>query len=66
MERMSTAKNGLYLLIVGTLALYFVIGGITWAVLAYKGIAMPEGLAATIATIGGGLLGTLSPGVKKE
>lgn len=64
MDGMSTAKNGLYLLVVGTLALYFVIGGITWAVLAYNGIEMPDGLAATIATIGGGLLGVLSPGVK--
>jgi len=47
-------QDGLYLLIVAALALYFVIGGVAWAVLAYNGRTMPEGLAATIASIGGG------------
>lgn len=65
--RRNTAFNdGLYLVIVTALALYFVIGGIAWAVLTYEGKAMPEGLAATIATVGGGLLGVLSPTAKKD
>ncbi|HEX2701471.1 MAG TPA: hypothetical protein VHM89_14825 [Acidimicrobiales bacterium] len=61
----SVLNDGLYLVIVTSLALYFVIGGIAWAVLTYDGKEMPEGLAATIATVGGGLLGVLSP-TKKD
>lgn len=66
MKRFSAVNDGLYLLIVAALALYFVIGGIAWAVLTYEGKAMPEGLAATIATVGGGLLGVLAPTGKQE
>ena len=59
-------QDVLYLVIVGVLGLYFVIGSVAWAVLAFNGKVMPEGLAATTATIGGGLIGVLSPKVKKE
>lgn len=62
----AAVQNNLYLLIVVALALYFVIGGIAWAVLAFNGQAMPDGLAATIATVGGGLLGVLSPTGEKK
>ncbi|MGI8683990.1 MAG: hypothetical protein ACR2MO_02620 [Acidimicrobiales bacterium] len=64
-KRFSVLNDGLYLIIVTALALYFVIGGIAWAVLTYEGKEMPGGLAATIATVGGGLLGVLSP-TKKD
>jgi hypothetical protein len=63
---MDAIQDRLYVLIVIALTLYFVIGGIMWAVLAFNGKPMPEGLAATIATTGGGLLGTLSPRAKKD
>lgn len=66
MKRMNAFDEWLYVLIVLALALYFVIGGIAWAVLTYDGKEMPEGLAATIATVGGGLLGVLAPGSKKS
>ena len=65
-RRFTAFNDGLYLVIVTALALYFVIGGIAWAVLTYEGRQMPEGLAATIATVGGGLLGVLSPTGKKD
>ena len=58
-------NDALYLVIVTALALYFVIGGIAWALLTYDGKQMPEGLATTIATVGGGLLGVLAPTGKK-
>lgn len=66
MKFLSRAQDGLYVLIVAALSLYFVIGGIAWAVLAYNGKTMPEGLAATVASIGGGLLATLAPRVKRD
>ncbi|MGI9021899.1 MAG: hypothetical protein ACR2HV_01460 [Acidimicrobiales bacterium] len=66
MKFLSRAQDGLYLMIVAALSLYFVVGGIAWAVLPYNGRAMPEGLAATVASIGGGLLATLAPRVGKD
>ena len=66
MKRFAAVNDGLYLVIVTALALYFVIGGIAWAVLTYEGKKMPEGLASTIATVGGGLLGVLSPTGRKD
>ena len=59
-------QDRLYIMIVIALTVYFVIGGIAWGVMAYNGKSMPEGLATTIATTGGGLLGTLSPRARKE
>ena len=65
-KRFDAFNDSLYLVIVTALALYFVIGGIAWAVLTYENKEMPEGLAATIATVGGGLLGVLSPTGKRD
>ncbi len=64
-KRLGVFNDGLYLIIVTALSLYFVIGGIAWALLIFDGKEMPGGLAATIATVGGGLLGVLSP-TKKD
>ena len=61
---MNAIQDRLYVLIVAALTLYFVIGGIAWGVMAYNGKSMPEGLATTIATTGGGLLGTPRRGPK--
>ena len=52
----------IYLVIVITLSVALLGGGVGWFVLALYGAEMPEGLAAVMATIAGGLVGVLLPG----
>ncbi len=52
--------NWLYLAIVASLGIYFVIGGATWAMIAYQGRDVPDSFATVLATIAGGLVGILT------
>jgi hypothetical protein len=51
----------LYVLIVASLALYLVVGGVAWVAFTTQGIPMPDAFATILATIAGGLVGILSP-----
>ncbi len=57
------APNWLYALIVGSLALYLLVGVVAWVIMIFSGIRMPDGFAAILATIAGGLIGLLTPSV---
>jgi hypothetical protein len=52
----------MYLMIVGTLCLALLGGVLGWFTLALYEVNMPDGLAAILATIAGGLVGVLLPG----
>jgi hypothetical protein len=60
-QRSTGRPNWLYLAIVGVLGLYFLISGITWGVLIYNQIPVPDSFSTILATIAGGLVGVLSP-----
>ena len=51
----------LYVAIVASLGLYFIIGAIAWTTFIYNGIAVPDSFATILATIAGGLVGVLAP-----
>lgn len=53
--------NWLYVLVVASLGVYFVIGGIAWSVIAFRGGTFPDSFATILATIAGGLMGVLTP-----
>lgn len=52
-------EEWLYLIMVVALAVYFVIGGIAWVVLLFQGRDVPAAFATVLASVGGGLVGTL-------
>lgn len=54
------ALKTLYLVLVVVLGLVLVIGVVAWVLLAFAGVAMPEGLAVIIGAICGGLVGILT------
>jgi hypothetical protein len=56
------APGWLYAAIVITLCAALLGGGLGWFMLALYGLEMPDGLAAILATIAGGLVGVLLPG----
>jgi hypothetical protein len=60
-RRPSSLPDWLYVAIVATLGLYFVIGGIAWTTFIYNGIAVPDSFTTILATIAGGLVGVLAP-----
>jgi hypothetical protein len=60
-RRPSGLPDWLYIAIVAALGLYFVIGGIAWAMFIYSGVAVPESFTTILATIAGGLVGVLAP-----
>jgi hypothetical protein len=60
-RRPSALPDWLYVAIVATLGLYFVIGGIAWTMFIYNGVAVPDSFTTIIATIAGGLVGVLPP-----
>jgi hypothetical protein len=60
-RRPSALPDWLYVAIVATLGLYFVIGGIAWTTFIYNGIAVPDSFTTILATIAGGLVGILAP-----
>lgn len=52
----------LYLLVVASLGIYFVVGGVAWAIIAYDGREIPDSFSTILATIAGGLVGVMKPG----
>lgn len=54
-------QEWLYVLIVGALALYLVIGVIAWSWMILAGIPTPGAFTTTLAAIVGALAGVLSP-----
>lgn len=61
-SRRTGMPSWLYVLIVGSLGLYFIIGAVAWAIIAYEGRDVPDSFATILATIAGGLVGLLTPG----
>ncbi|MDP8969315.1 MAG: hypothetical protein M3N52_02180 [Actinomycetota bacterium] len=61
LERRSVS-SWLYVLVAVTLSLALLAGGVAWVLLAFADKQMPDGLAAVLATIAGGLVGILTPG----
>jgi hypothetical protein len=61
-RRPSGLPDWLYVAIVAALGLYFVIGGVSWAMFIARGIAVPDSFTTVLATIAGGLVGVLAPG----
>jgi len=59
--RRTGLPSWLYVLVVASLGLYFIIGGIAWAVIAYEGRSVPDSFSTLLATIAGGLVGVLAP-----
>ncbi len=59
--RSRALPNWLYILIVASLGIYFIVGGIAWAIIAYEGRDVPEAFSTILATIAGGLVGLLMP-----
>jgi hypothetical protein len=51
----------LYVLIVGALGLYLVIGVVAWTWMILEGIDAPQGFVTVLSTIAGGLIGILAP-----
>lgn len=51
----------LYILVVVSLGVYFIVGGVAWAIIAYEGRTIPDSLSTILATIAGGLVGVLAP-----
>jgi hypothetical protein len=60
-RRPSSLPDWLYVAIVATLGLYFVIGGIAWTMFIYNGTPVPDSFTTILATIAGGLVGILAP-----
>ncbi len=61
MQRRPGLPNWLYILVVASLGIYFIIGGVTWAIIAYEGRDIPDSFSTILATIAGGLVGVLTP-----
>lgn len=59
--RPSDLQEWLYVVIVGALATYFVIGIIAWTWMLLAGINAPEAFTTILSTIAGGLVGILAP-----
>lgn len=60
-RRMEEAQDWLYLVAVGALALYLVIGVIAWAWMIIAGIPVPDAFGTILAAIAGALAGMLAP-----
>jgi hypothetical protein len=60
-RRPSALPDWLYVAIVATLGLYFVIGGIAWTMFIYNRVPVPDSFTTILATIAGGLVGVLAP-----
>ena len=60
-RRLARLHDWLYILIVGSLALYLVIGVVAWSWMLLTGVAAPGAFTTILATISGGLVGILAP-----
>lgn len=56
-----TMQDLLYMVIVGALALYLVIGVIAWTWMILSGVAAPDAFATILAAIAGALAGVITP-----
>ncbi len=54
-------QGWLYVVIVGALALYFVIGLVAWVWMIFAGVSAPASFTTILATIAGGLVGIVGP-----
>lgn len=60
-HRLAVINDWLYIVIVGALALYLVIGVIAWTWMLMTGVTAPDAFTTILSTIAGGLIGILSP-----
>lgn len=60
-RRLAELQDWLYILIVGALAAYLVIGVVAWTWMLLAGISAPDSFTTILATIAGGLVGILTP-----
>ncbi len=58
---MKRVQDWLYVVIVGSLALYLVIGVIAWTWMILSGIAAPDAFATILAAIAGAMAGMITP-----
>ncbi|MBW3578244.1 MAG: hypothetical protein KY462_11000 [Actinobacteria bacterium] len=54
-------KDWLYVMIVGALTLYFVIGLVAWVWMIAAGVSAPAAFTTILATVAGGLVGIVGP-----
>ncbi|HEX2029186.1 MAG TPA: hypothetical protein VHF25_14425 [Nitriliruptorales bacterium] len=59
--RREPIDNFVYAVVVGSLALYLVIGVIAWSWMILAGVSIPEGFTTVLSTIVGGLIGIVAP-----
>lgn len=55
------AEGWLYAIVIGSLALYLVIGVIAWTWMILAGVDVPSGFTTVLSTIAGGLIGIVAP-----
>ncbi len=60
-RRIEGVQEWLYVIIVGALALYLVIGVITWSWMILTGVAAPGAFTTVLAAIAGALAGIVTP-----
>ncbi len=60
-KRVTVVPDWLYMTIVASLGIYFVIGVIVWSIMILNGRPVPDSFATILATIAGGLVGKLAP-----
>ncbi|MGH3924524.1 MAG: hypothetical protein ACRDTT_16965 [Pseudonocardiaceae bacterium] len=60
-KRATVIPDWLYISIVASLGIYFVIGIIVWSIMILNGRSVPDSFATILATIAGGLVGKLAP-----
>lgn len=60
-RRLAVINDWLYIVIVGALALYLVIGVIAWTWMLLTDVSAPDAFTTILSTIAGGLIGILTP-----
>ncbi len=60
-RRLAWINDWLYIVIVGALALYLVIGVIAWTWMLLSDVSAPGAFTTILSTIAGGLIGILAP-----
>ncbi len=60
-RRIESVQDWLYVVIIGSLALYLVIGVIAWTWMILSGIPAPDAFATILAAIAGALAGITAP-----
>jgi Na+/H+ antiporter NhaA len=60
-HRLAAVDDWLYVVIVGALALYLIVGVIAWTWMLLTGVSAPGAFTTVLSTIAGGLIGILAP-----